>query len=424
MPLTPTTVPTQQGIDRRRMLAEALAKVGQQGTGLSGPWGPLASLLTGGISGWQSRKAGNEQTTLDDDKKAKIAAALSEMAPKTRNPAAIGVIGSLPLEQQQQVAGQIALGQLKPASGDGFTLSPGQQRFGADGKPVAQVAPEQDAFTLNPGQQRFNPDGTPIAAIDPALEKTDVGGKVVFTDSKGQPVSSLDKGVSPDAQLSSETTVRGQDVGAGTVLRGQNMTAATAARGQDVTMRGQDISAETARTAAGNKGLTEQQGKVGQQLTRMTGAEKNIGAITEGGFSPGFADKLLDNSPGGLNNVLTSTNYQKYKQAANEWIAGLLRLDSGAAVPETEFGRYFQTWFPQPGEPQEVIAQKAESRQRAMEGMRLGLPQHLILAIAEAGSGAPGATPATPPPGNTGGATVKWDEDPRAAGALKYLPPQ
>lgn len=58
----------------------------------------------------------------------------------------------------------------KPKAPEEFTLSPGQTRFGPDGKPIANVpAPEKPAggesgFTLSPGQTRYGPDGKPIAS--------------------------------------------------------------------------------------------------------------------------------------------------------------------------------------------------------------------------------------------------------------------
>ena len=53
----------------------------------------------------------------------------------------------------------------KPA--ESFTLSPGQQRFGPDGKPLAAVPPEvkeQPGFSLGPGDVRYDASGQPIAS--------------------------------------------------------------------------------------------------------------------------------------------------------------------------------------------------------------------------------------------------------------------
>lgn len=48
---------------------------------------------------------------------------------------------------------------------EGFTLGPGQQRFGADGRPVASVPEAAPPFTLSPGQIRYGADGQPLASV-------------------------------------------------------------------------------------------------------------------------------------------------------------------------------------------------------------------------------------------------------------------
>lgn len=51
----------------------------------------------------------------------------------------------------------------------GFSLSPGQQRFGPGGQPIASVpsqAVQRPGFTLGQGQTRFGPGGQPIASVE------------------------------------------------------------------------------------------------------------------------------------------------------------------------------------------------------------------------------------------------------------------
>ena len=66
-----------------------------------------------------------------------------------------------------------------------------------------------------------------------------------------------------------------------------------------------------------------------------------------------------------------STNRQLYRQAQENWVTANLRKESGAVIGEQEFDREIKKYFPQINEGPEVIAQKAESRRIAEEGMKL-----------------------------------------------------
>jgi hypothetical protein len=400
-----TQAPSQQGVDRRRQMAQALMSIGQQGTGLSGPWGAIASALAGGVAGWQQRKAGEEQTTLDDERKRKMAEALVSASGGKIDPAAAS---ALPADQQQQI--------------------------------FARLLTEK------------------ATAKDPELQRVDTGsGFDLYNPVTGASVRTIAKGIDPATQLTSETTRRGQDitastttrgqdltsatarrgqdVTAGTTMRGQDLSAATAARGQDISIRGQDITAETARATAGNKPLTEYQSKAVGQLTRMQGAESKLRELEAGGFSPGYIDKMRAGTPL-IGNAISSPEYQQYRQAAGEFIAGILRLDSGAAVPEVEFERYFQNYFPQPGDSQQVVAQKAESRQRATDALRTGIGSAANLVPTEGRPGQPraatrlasnGAPPQVPQVQAPAAALEALNANPQLAEQFKakfgYLPP-
>lgn len=149
-------IPTQQGIDRRRQIAEALMRTGQQGTGFSGPWGAIASALAGGIAGWQQAKAGKEQGALDDDKKREIAEALVAQG---GDPKFSSALGALPLEAQQGILGNVLTSKLAPKPGS--TRAPVTVR-GPDGKP--RYANAEDAI----GQEPYaDNSGAPIAVLGP-----------------------------------------------------------------------------------------------------------------------------------------------------------------------------------------------------------------------------------------------------------------
>ena len=127
-----------------------------------------------------------------------------------------------------------------------------------------------------------------------------------------------------------------------------------------------------ANRAASGK-LTGEEQKAVSMAGRMRGAEAKM---AEAGYMPTGAGGLASQAAAavpGIGNMITPADYQAYKQSAMEWITGLLRLDSGAAVPETEFARYFKTYFPQPGDDLKTIQQKTESRQRAVASLEAGM---------------------------------------------------
>ncbi len=146
---------------------------------------------------------------------------------------------------------------------------------------------------------------------------------------------------------------------------------------------------------AGGKGLTEFQVKALSQLSRMDRTEQILQQDFKG-YAPGLADVAVDKVPL-AGNYMVSEQYQQYKQAAKEWISGLLRLDSGAAVPDSEFTTYFQTFFPQPGDDDTVVAQKADARTAATSALRQGLPQVAAAVDASRPGAVPPAVPGAPP---------------------------
>lgn len=74
---------------------------------------------------------------------------------------------TIPGPDGQPIAQVSSLGEYRPlrTPSEGFTLAPGQQRFGPDGRPIAAVPEKETPFTLAPGQQRYGADGQPIASM-------------------------------------------------------------------------------------------------------------------------------------------------------------------------------------------------------------------------------------------------------------------
>jgi hypothetical protein len=66
----------------------------------------------------------------------------------------------------------------------------------------------------------------------------------------------------------------------------------------------------------------------------------------------------------------TSTEQQQYRQAQENWVRANLRKESGAVIGADEMNAEIKTYFPQPGEMPEVIAQKNIARQVTQEAMK------------------------------------------------------
>lgn len=132
-------------------------------------------------------------------------------------------------------------------------------------------------------------------------------------------------------------------------------------------------------TAAGPAGQsTESERKAASFLGRAVNAESNYlnidadpvqrGQQQIGGRSiPG--QFMADNFPN-IANQFADNPRQLADQAQREFIAAVLRYDSGAAIPPEEFVTNARIYFPQPGDGPDVIRQKAQARLTAIQGLR------------------------------------------------------
>lgn len=166
--LSPELQAEQQGIERRKMLAQALLQQGMtpsQGQ-MAGRYYVPPSPLQGVAKLFQTYAGvkGSEQAdqqTVDLAKRggeARIAALQSLGA----NPDPMQLLGSQD-PMLQQLGGQLFMQRNKPA--EPYTLSPGAIRFGPDGKPIASAPfKPPEGFTLSPGAKRYGPDGKEIAS--------------------------------------------------------------------------------------------------------------------------------------------------------------------------------------------------------------------------------------------------------------------
>lgn len=116
--------------------------------------------------------------------------------------------------------------------------------------------------------------------------------------------------------------------------------------------------------------LTEQQSKDLVYLERGESASSTLDGLDTVLASP------LERSAGaapGVGNFLVSDNFQKANQAAQEFLAAVLRKDTGAAITAQEFDIYGKVYLPQPGDSEAVIRQKRQARRVALDAIRKGL---------------------------------------------------
>lgn len=92
-------------------------------------------------------------------------------------------------------------------------------------------------------------------------------------------------------------------------------------------------------------------------------------------------NSLAAQVPGG--NSIVSEPYQRAEQAGRNFLAAILRKDSGAAITNTETDQYGRIFLPQPGDGPTTLSQKAEARRQAVDAIKAGLGTAEVRAIGE-----------------------------------------
>jgi hypothetical protein len=80
----------------------------------------------------------------------------------------------------------------------------------------------------------------------------------------------------------------------------------------------------------------------------------------------------LGKLPGIMSNYATNGDYQRYDQAARNFVNAVLRRESGAAISQSEFDNAYKQYFPQPGDTPERIAQKQANRMETIKAIAGG----------------------------------------------------
>jgi hypothetical protein len=139
--------------------------------------------------------------------------------------------------------------------------------------------------------------------------------------------------------------------------------------------------------SAGGK-FNEGQGKAAGFADRMLQSEAVLsgsgpGEGYEGPASPGVQGQGASRVQASLTavpiagNYLTTAERKQYEQAKRTFINSQLRRESGATIQDAEFLNADKQYFPQPGDDEAIISQKAAIRRNAIEAMgREGGPSY------------------------------------------------
>ena len=107
---------------------------------------------------------------------------------------------------------------------------------------------------------------------------------------------------------------------------------------------------------------------------RMAESEKIIRKVGEKGnptVATSIAGSVLPGSAGRYVQSKVMTNEQQmHRQAQEDWVRAKLRKESGAVIADEEMEREIATYFPKPGDTPQVIKQKANARDVAIQSMK------------------------------------------------------
>lgn len=125
------------------------------------------------------------------------------------------------------------------------------------------------------------------------------------------------------------------------------------------------------------KAPTEAQANSSAYLTRMREASQILDSLETKGISTADVENYAKSKVPVIGNFLVPGEFQQYTQAQEDWVRAKLRKESGAVIADDEMAREISTYFPQPGDKPEAIAQKQQARQVAERALEKGVGQNI-----------------------------------------------
>jgi hypothetical protein len=114
-------------------------------------------------------------------------------------------------------------------------------------------------------------------------------------------------------------------------------------------------------------------------------------------------------------NFLQTPENQRYRQAQRAFTEARLRKESGAAIPTAEYENDARTYFAQPGDDADTIAQKQTARRQVLEGLAIATGQAWEEYYGESRERGAGPAEQAPPPNEQSPnlSTVEYVRDPK-----------
>ena len=135
------------------------------------------------------------------------------------------------------------------------------------------------------------------------------------------------------------------------------------------------------------KDLTEGQSNSLGFASRMMLNEGTINDVVGRGYRPGGLTEF-----GFTPERLRSDDRKIYEAAKENWIAATLRKESGAAIGKDEYTAADRQYFPQPGDSDKVLKQKANLRSTVFKSMKAGIGRFADDYLRQMGVGQEGQT--------------------------------
>jgi len=123
--------------------------------------------------------------------------------------------------------------------------------------------------------------------------------------------------------------------------------------------------------------LTESQGNAAAYGMRMKEADSILEQMAKEGTLRGANIEAVPFVGEGLGKILpsflggTNAAQQQVNQAKANFVTAVLRKESGASISDAEFAREDKKYFPQVGDDEKTIKQKADARKLAIKAMEL-----------------------------------------------------